>query len=295
MASSLGKRRPHVEERNGEAVWVCDGKVWGSWRGKPPATKTPKPSPTAFDRGGVFDTSDLRPAIPALRLADMDRDGVYAQVIYGPIFSIQTDDVALRDECYRVYNDSLAELCSAAPDRLLGVPMLPEFPEAAAREVRRLAARGGAKQANLQIAEAKPRLHDPAWEPFWNALEETGIILSFHVAVFGTKPGDPSFGKPASVFTSTKAFIGQLTELPSLGSGSVAEVRPLSPDGTMTFVTPRATKVPEYFEGHWVEVRDPDANVMAALVECARVRVTQGEMCDVCRKVWGEYRKLAAV
>ncbi|MCK6473307.1 MAG: methylmalonyl-CoA mutase family protein [Planctomycetes bacterium] len=36
-------------------------------------------------------------------------------------------------------------------------------------------------------------------------------------------------------------------------------------------------------------------NVMAALVDCARVRVTQGEMCDVCRKVWGEYRKLAAV
>ncbi|MCW8131740.1 MAG: methylmalonyl-CoA mutase family protein [Planctomycetota bacterium] len=38
-----------------------------------------------------------------------------------------------------------------------------------------------------------------------------------------------------------------------------------------------------------------DGNVMAALVDCARVRVTQGEMCGVCRKVWGEYRKLAAV
>ncbi|MCZ7648175.1 MAG: methylmalonyl-CoA mutase family protein [Planctomycetota bacterium] len=41
--------------------------------------------------------------------------------------------------------------------------------------------------------------------------------------------------------------------------------------------------------------RGGDRNVMAALVDCARVRVTQGEMCDVCRKVWGEYRKLAAV
>ena len=40
---------------------------------------------------------------------------------------------------------------------------------------------------------------------------------------------------------------------------------------------------------------DAEHNVMAALVDCARVRVTQGEMCDVCRRVWGEYRKLAAV
>ncbi|GMV80134.1 MAG: methylmalonyl-CoA mutase [Planctomycetota bacterium] len=41
--------------------------------------------------------------------------------------------------------------------------------------------------------------------------------------------------------------------------------------------------------------RSDDQNVMAALVDCARVRVTQGEMCGICRQVWGEYRKLAAV
>jgi len=36
-------------------------------------------------------------------------------------------------------------------------------------------------------------------------------------------------------------------------------------------------------------------NVMAALVECARANATLGEMADVCRKVYGEYHKLAAV
>ncbi|HYF50217.1 MAG TPA: methylmalonyl-CoA mutase family protein [Planctomycetota bacterium] len=41
---------------------------------------------------------------------------------------------------------------------------------------------------------------------------------------------------------------------------------------------------------------DPvNKNIMAALVDCARVNVTLGEMADVCRKVYGEYRKLAAV
>ena len=38
-----------------------------------------------------------------------------------------------------------------------------------------------------------------------------------------------------------------------------------------------------------------ERNVMAALVDCARVNVTLGEMADVCRKVYGEYHKLAAV
>ena len=36
-------------------------------------------------------------------------------------------------------------------------------------------------------------------------------------------------------------------------------------------------------------------NIMAALVDCARVNVTLGEMCNVCRTVFGEYHKLAAV
>ena len=36
-------------------------------------------------------------------------------------------------------------------------------------------------------------------------------------------------------------------------------------------------------------------NVMAALVDCARADVTLSEMADVCRKVYGEYHKLAAV
>jgi predicted TIM-barrel fold metal-dependent hydrolase len=142
----------------------------------------------------------------------MDRDGVYAHVIYGPVFSINADDPQLRDACYSAYNDSLMEFCAAAPDRLLGVPMLPPAPDAAADELLRLARSGAWGQANLQIAEVEPRLHDPAWERLWDALEETGMILSFHVAVTGVPRDDPSFGKPASAFAAAKAFIGQFLD-----------------------------------------------------------------------------------
>ena len=119
-------------------MWVCDGKVWGAWDGKPPATgaaRAVKPLYNAFDRAEIHDPSARRPAVAELRLADMDRDGVETQVIFGPIFQISTEDPVLRAACYRVYDDWLMEFCKAAPDRLIGVPMLPETPDRAVAEL----------------------------------------------------------------------------------------------------------------------------------------------------------------
>jgi predicted TIM-barrel fold metal-dependent hydrolase len=215
LPASWRDRAPRIEERDGLAVWVCDGKVWGSWAGKPlagNAPRPPKPIYNALDRGGMIDPSQRRPAVPELRLADMDRDGVRTQVMFGPIFSISTDDPVLRDACYRAYNDWLAEFCLAAPERLIGVPMLPEYPDSALAELRRLAAKGGVRQVNLQIANIKPQLNDAAWEPFWSALEETGLILSWHITVFLNRPGDRTVGKTASVFENTKFFMSQFLE-----------------------------------------------------------------------------------
>jgi len=215
LPKCFADRAPHIEERDGQAVWICDGRVWGSWAGKPRSSNAPpppKPIYSALDRGGMTDASQRRPAVAEFRLADMDRDGVETQVIFGPIFSISTDDPELRDACYRCYNDYLGELCSAAPDRLIGVPMLPEFPNSAIKELRRLTAKGGVKQVNIQVANVKPKLDDPAWEPFWDLLEESGVILSWHITVFLGKPGDRVAGKTASVFENTKFFMGNFLE-----------------------------------------------------------------------------------
>ena len=115
LSADLRDRAPHLEERDGQAVWICDGKVWGTWGGKPPLTgdqRAVKPLYNAFDRGGIFDQSERRPAVAELRLQDMDRDGVETQVIFGPIFQISTDDPVVRVACYRVYNDWLMEFCA---------------------------------------------------------------------------------------------------------------------------------------------------------------------------------------
>ncbi len=164
LPAALRDRAPHIEERDGQAVWICDGKVWGTWGGKPPTTgdtRTIKPLYNAFDRGGIYDQSARRPAIAELRLQDMDRDGVEAQVIFGPIFQISTDDPVLRQACYRVYNDWLMEFCAAAPDRLIGAPMLPETPDAATEELLRLAAKGGVRQVTLDDRQHQPQARRP--------------------------------------------------------------------------------------------------------------------------------------
>jgi uncharacterized protein len=215
LPAGLLDRAPHIEERDGQAVWVCDGKVWGSWIGKQLGNEQlarPKPLYNAFDRGGIVDQSARRPAVAELRLADMDRDGVQTQVIFGPIFQISTDDPVLRAACYRVYNDWLMEFCAAGPDRLIGVPMLPETPEGATEELLRLAAKGGVRQVNLMIAQIKPKLDDPGWEPLWRALEESRIVLSWHITVFLPVPGSRAAGKAASVFENTKGFLNNFLE-----------------------------------------------------------------------------------
>jgi predicted TIM-barrel fold metal-dependent hydrolase len=215
LPEKFRNRAPYIDERDGQAVWICDGKVWGRWNGKAPAdpTKRPvKPLYDSFDRAGIYDHSARRPAVAELRLADMDRDGVQATVIFGPIFQISTDDPALRVACYQTYNDWLMEFCQAAPDRLIGAPMLPETPDTAHDELMRLAKKGGVRQVSLMIANVNPKLDDPAWEKLWTALEETGIVLGWHITVFVGKPGDRAAGKAASVFENTKFFMGNFLD-----------------------------------------------------------------------------------
>ncbi len=214
LPSSMRGRAPHVEERDGRAFWICEGENWGAWWGAGSGPKGPKPVFTALDRGGISDFSERRPGVPELRLEDMDRDGVHAQVIFGPVTSIKSGDTAFRDACYRVYNEWLEEYCAVAPDRFLGVPMLPPTPESALEEMRRLADKGAFKQANLQIAVTDPPIRDPRWEPLLELMESTGTVLAFHVTVFAKSllAFDPLKGSPGATFLHAKSFVEQFLD-----------------------------------------------------------------------------------
>ena len=175
------ERAPKVVDTPEGPYWVCGDEKWESWGGRKGAAGAMGGRRHALDRGGVLEPGVLRPTTTALRLADMDRDGVDATVMYGPIVPLLIKDPDLRKVCYRAYNDWLAEFCATAPERLVGAGLIPiDDPKSAADEVRYL------KQIRLRTAmflaaRVELPLWDEAWEPLWQAAAETGISIGFHL------------------------------------------------------------------------------------------------------------------
>src|SRR5262245_61472794 len=151
---------------------------------------------TSFeDLGCGTHYEDIAPAgfDPRARLAVLDAEGIDAAVLYPglglSLGAIRDPDLAVAS-C-RVYNDWMAEFCSVEPRRLIGVAALPlQDPHAAAAEIRRatteLGLRGGFCRPN---PHGERGLHDPAFAPVWEAMEELGVPLAFHPAGLWDMPG----------------------------------------------------------------------------------------------------------
>ena len=84
---------------------------------------------------------------PVSRLADMEEEGVDAQVIYptvgGQLLGKPFKDPELLAACCKAYNDWSLEYCSEAPDKLMMAAMLPmQFPDFAVEEANRVSEKG---------------------------------------------------------------------------------------------------------------------------------------------------------
>jgi predicted TIM-barrel fold metal-dependent hydrolase len=163
---------PRVVDHDGVPTWLVGGVLseMSGQRARPRG---------ALARVGLGD-DDLRPSDPVKRLADMDRDGLRASVIYGPSISgLALGDPELKAACWRVWNDWAAEFNSCAPDRLAVLPVLPTHdPAAASAELERVAGLGH-RGALVYCYEFAPG--DPAWDRLWRAAESVGLPLSFHI------------------------------------------------------------------------------------------------------------------
>ncbi len=177
LPARLRAGAPHVQDTPAGRFWVIgETPLWRS--GGLDAR-----FPNAIVRAGI-DDDGFRASTPSLRLADMDRDGIDASVIYGPITGLapaSMRDPELRHACHRAFNDWAAEFNHTDPTRLCLLAMLPaDDPAAAAAEVVRVAGLGH-RGVQLGHFDATTPVHDPVWEPLWSACEETGLPLSFHL------------------------------------------------------------------------------------------------------------------
>jgi len=128
-----------------------------------------------------FEKGLRRPGDPHLRVKDMDRDGVDAEVIYGILAACaKMKDPEAADEMLRIYNDFLHDFTSHYPDRMIGLACLPyNNIEGAAREVRRVAKKG-MKGVELSCSWHMTGMWHPCWDPLWEAVNETQLPLHFH-------------------------------------------------------------------------------------------------------------------
>jgi predicted TIM-barrel fold metal-dependent hydrolase len=122
-----------------------------------------------------------RPGDPHLRVKELDRDGVDAEVIYGILAAcakIKSPEAA--NEMLRIYNDFMHDFCSHYPDREIGLACLPYSDiNAAAAEVRRVAKKG-MKGVELSCSWHMTPMWHPMWDPLWEAVNETQLPLHFH-------------------------------------------------------------------------------------------------------------------
>jgi predicted TIM-barrel fold metal-dependent hydrolase len=126
----------------------------------------------------------------ALRLADLESQGVVAEVLFpnGVPFAEQqfadagpAADPELTRAGMRAYNRWLADFCAQAPDRLAGQALvLFEDVEQAVRDVHwaREHGLGGVMMPGLYPGGTY--FFDPVLDPIWAAIQETGLPVSQH-------------------------------------------------------------------------------------------------------------------
>ncbi|PZT70780.1 amidohydrolase [Streptomyces sp. SW4] len=128
----------------------------------------------------------VRDRIPLLtdvtaRLAAMDAQGVDVQLVSpSPSHYHYWADEQTAEKVYRLANEATAAHCSAAPDRLKGLGLVPlQHPGQAVRALDHALEQG---LRGVEISSHAPgrELSDPAYEPLWGRAEETGAILFLH-------------------------------------------------------------------------------------------------------------------
>lgn len=151
-------------------------------------------------RPGSFDA--------AARLADLDADGIYAQILYPSVTlagaRTYADDRELQLACVRAYNEWLLEFCAGGNGRLIGQAIIPTTGVADAVAELRWALDHGMKGA-LIAAYPNGTYDDPgpANDPFWDLASSAEVPLGVHIGSF-TESGLA----PGKINQATVSFMG---------------------------------------------------------------------------------------
>ena len=183
VSSKWGEAVPHVENVRGNDIWVAAGNFlntpgntaiagWDGYVPDGPRTYDEIP-PSAYDAGA--------------RLAHMDVEGIYAQVLYpnvagfGSAYFLKLGDRELVTACVRAYNDFLVEWTSTDPSRLIPVMSTPFWDlDFAIAELERCVENGHKAMnfCNHPESHGEPPLSDPHWDRLWAAAQDAEVPVT---------------------------------------------------------------------------------------------------------------------
>jgi uncharacterized protein len=181
-----GERIPHVEESDGDACWVVDGRTL-------PLVGRGSVGATLADRAvSLRRWADMPESayVPAERLKAMDADGVDVSVLYPTVAGLagetfgSLDDAELELACVQAYNDWLIEAWASASPRFVPQCLVPLSPiEATVAEVRRSVDKGHKGvvfPATPMLLRDLPHINEPVYDPVWAVCEELQVPVCFH-------------------------------------------------------------------------------------------------------------------
>lgn len=234
LPARLREQGPRVVDLDdGTQAWALEDQLVRTMRGSTrskPEVDGPPDGWAHFDEmiPGCYD--------PTARVADMDLDGVWAQLAF-PDFSrfaghrfLGLEDPELGRHCITAYNDFVVEeWCAADPERLLGLALLPFWDvPAAVAELERIAGSGIRAIAFSEnpTVLGLPSVYTDHWEPLWSAIAETGLPLCMHIGsssrLISSSPDAPPpvsvsyVGVNSMVACADWLFSGVLERHPSL-------------------------------------------------------------------------------
>jgi predicted TIM-barrel fold metal-dependent hydrolase len=173
-----------------------------------------KPAEEIRVMGVTFDQLHPGGWDPDARLADQDRDGVAAEIIY-PTVGMQLcnhREADYKRACFEAYNRWIASYCEAHPSRLLGTGQTAmRSPEEGIADLKAIAAHGLRGVMMPGTPGCEEDYDDPIWDPFWDAAIELGLPLSFHILTTRSEQTrGPKLNRFLSVVRGCQDIMGML-------------------------------------------------------------------------------------
>lgn len=217
---------PRCEELDDGLHWFVEAQDKGMWNGVGPGF-------LKYQQGSFHHVDEMhaagfrwdyrrgakpRPTTPELRIADLDRDGVDAEIVYGCLMiNEMIADPQMRGWCDGIYNDWVADFAKRADaKRVFPLAIVPNHdPIAAAAEVRRCA-KLGIKGGDLAFKRMSLPLWHHDWYPLWEAAAECKFPISFHSTGFKAlrAPDNPAMEK--EYFTEYRLVRSALFQLDTM-------------------------------------------------------------------------------